>query len=356
MRIFVSLKERWLIQLYIKPAEEAYTVPIPPQFREPHQPDTATVTRFCPTAYTSPLKYSSISCNDVGDTASTKMEFLGAIILHEWFHNDAIGKAAIGVHIEDVDGLNGYGPVATRNMRNNRPNDCIRNADSYTWLALEIFWTKHCNHDDKIPYFKDPAGVTGSSTSTTDPQPSASGTPPSGNSNTKKFADPPAPAVCASPPTLPGAKDANPDKAKRVATQFCNLYAKDAVDSTGLKDVIKGVEKTLWVTENQMGGRTIEQVQEWTRKDAQDDVYTLSIKAVDGCDANGKVNVGEPVKGHACADVVFHAWKDCGEYFDPSFFFSFLFLFSHNRRSSSRLVWRRPVVGSSLELRRGAKC
>lgn len=136
----------------------AYTVQVAPGVIPPGSPPTTTVSYYCPPAFLTPLKYSDISCTDLGDTVSTEMDFLGATIMHEWMHNDAIGAAATGKHITDVNGQAGYGPAGTRNLLINTPTECVDNADSYTWLALEVFWTKLCL-GNTIPFYKDPPGV-----------------------------------------------------------------------------------------------------------------------------------------------------------------------------------------------------
>lgn len=49
------------------------------------------------------------------------------------------------------------GPYNTRQMLINSPNDCINNADSYTWLAIEVFWTtSQCFTGGSATRFKDP--------------------------------------------------------------------------------------------------------------------------------------------------------------------------------------------------------
>ncbi|KAI9170577.1 hypothetical protein HJFPF1_00045 [Paramyrothecium foliicola] len=106
-------------------------------------------THFCAPAYEQVQKYEDIKCNDLGDAVGDKMDFLGATVLHEWLHNDNIGKEATGEHIVDVDGRNGYGPANTRRILSDSPEQAKLNADSYTWLALEVFWTKLCLKDDR---------------------------------------------------------------------------------------------------------------------------------------------------------------------------------------------------------------
>ncbi|KAK4696448.1 hypothetical protein P7C71_g1466, partial [Lecanoromycetidae sp. Uapishka_2] len=136
----------------------AYTVNVPPDLLPPGGPSTTTVSYYCPPAFQTALKYSDIKCADLGNTMTTDMDFLGATIMHEWMHNDAIGAAATGNHIIDVNGEAGYGPAAVRNLLINTPTECVNNADSYTWLALEVFWTQLCL-GNTIPFYKDPAGV-----------------------------------------------------------------------------------------------------------------------------------------------------------------------------------------------------
>ncbi|KAI9149907.1 hypothetical protein HJFPF1_09653 [Paramyrothecium foliicola] len=106
-------------------------------------------THFCPPAYEQPPKYEDMKCTDLGDTVSDKMDFLGATVMHEWIHNDDIGTEVIGERIIDVDGLKGYGPANVRRMLSDNPEKVKLNADSYTWLAIEVFWTKLCLKDDR---------------------------------------------------------------------------------------------------------------------------------------------------------------------------------------------------------------
>lgn len=274
---------------------EAYTIPIPPTLIDPGQSQTATITHFCPNGLKATPRYSNVQCGDLGDTTSVKMDFLGATVMHEWLHNDAVGKAATGVHIEDINGINGYGPTNTRNLRNSSPNDCLKNADSYTWLALEVFWTKKCSYND-IPHFKDPADVQGGTQH-----------PNSNPPSTVQPADPPAAPVCAPVPDG-GVKDAHESKAKLVANAFCDRFAKDTVSGPDVN-----IEHMLWPTESSVGrGSLIEVVQDWTRDDSQDDVYTVSVKSVQDCPVpDGGFNLAEPVSGNKCGDIVYNAFKNC---------------------------------------------
>lgn len=65
---------------------DAFTIPF---LRGPPQ---VTSTYSCELAFKAPQLVSNISCQDLGSTVSSKMTFLEAIILHEWLHNEGIGK------------------------------------------------------------------------------------------------------------------------------------------------------------------------------------------------------------------------------------------------------------------------
>jgi len=122
---------------------DAYTVEIPPTFLG-SDPQGSTISYFCDRAFTGPQTIGAIACSDLDTFASNKMDFLGATILHEWMHNDNIGAAATGSHIIDVNDIAGYGAYATQQLAINDPASCINNADSFTWLALEVYWTIQC--------------------------------------------------------------------------------------------------------------------------------------------------------------------------------------------------------------------
>ncbi|KAI0880238.1 uncharacterized protein GGS22DRAFT_193446 [Annulohypoxylon maeteangense] len=135
----------------------AYTFNWPASAISREMPEGSSFTYFCPGAYKQTPKYNQIDCNGFDDTLNDNMDFLGATILHEWLHNDQIGQAATGTHITDVDGRDGYGPYNTRQMLINQPSQCVNNADSYTWLALEVFWTsRQCFTGTQGNRFKDP--------------------------------------------------------------------------------------------------------------------------------------------------------------------------------------------------------
>lgn len=58
-------------------------------------------------------------------------------------------------------------------------------------------------------------------------------------------------------------------------------------------------------------------------KPAWDDVYDITILSVDRCKPTDGFNLPEPVVGHSCSDVLYHAWKDCE--CSPLIFFIMLF-------------------------------
>ncbi|KAI0470526.1 hypothetical protein GGR56DRAFT_678416 [Xylariaceae sp. FL0804] len=141
--------------------EAAWTLPWPDDYVTDEQPLGSSYTYFCPEAYQQTPKYTSIDCTAFSDTLNDGLDFLGATILHEWLHNDSVGKAVTGTHITDEDGENGYGPYNTRQMLINSPSKCKTNADSYTWLALEVFWTtRQCFTGNGATRFKDPVAPT----------------------------------------------------------------------------------------------------------------------------------------------------------------------------------------------------
>lgn len=59
------------------------------------------------------------------------------------------------------------------------------------------------------------------------------------------------------------------------------------------------------------GRSTIDIARDYTGTDSQDDVYDFTITSVDKCSPNGGFNLSEPVAGHKCSDILYHAWKDC---------------------------------------------
>lgn len=97
----VDLLKQYLNADTCLPGEDAYTNPcdltpfralreilltwqflVPTGF-DPGLPGYATFTFFCDQAFQAPARYGDISCSTVGDTLSTKMDFLAGTILHE---------------------------------------------------------------------------------------------------------------------------------------------------------------------------------------------------------------------------------------------------------------------------------
>ena len=279
---------------------QAYTIPIPPKHLDPGQSPDATLTYFCPAAFVSAHRYSEISCADLGDTVSVKMDFLGATIVHEFLHNKDVGQAAIGPHIEDID--ESYGPTKTRNLRNAKPEQCVVNADNYTWLALEVLWTKLCLHPN-IPYFKDPDDVTGGDSQPPSPQ-QTEPAPPTPHPEVRP-ADPPAPPNCVPAPEGKY-RDAHETEVKKVVDNFCQTFAAD----TAVEGPDVDIKRTLYAAFGPYG--TPYGVHEYSGNRIFADVYDLSVQSVKDCPVPDEgFNLDEPVGGHKCSDILYHAWKDC---------------------------------------------
>lgn len=90
----------------------AYTFNWPSDSVTDEMPTGSSYTYFCPEAYKETARYSDITCDQLTDTLNDGMDFLGATLMHEWLHNDGIGKAATGTHITDVNGDKGYGELS----------------------------------------------------------------------------------------------------------------------------------------------------------------------------------------------------------------------------------------------------
>lgn len=86
-----------------------------------------------------------VSCDTVYPRVSYKMLTLGHILLHEYTHWDSLISSAtqtpFGINsIEDIR----YGPYKVRYI--SEP-EALENADSYAWLATEMFWRRECEGD-----------------------------------------------------------------------------------------------------------------------------------------------------------------------------------------------------------------
>ncbi|KAL8916908.1 MAG: hypothetical protein Q9208_008272 [Pyrenodesmia sp. 3 TL-2023] len=72
------------------------------------------------------------------------MNFLGATLLHEYLHYEAMIQPVFGKFIVDEDDEDGYGPVNVYTGGLLDRSKAITNADSYTYFALEAMWTERC--------------------------------------------------------------------------------------------------------------------------------------------------------------------------------------------------------------------
>ncbi|KAJ5895033.1 hypothetical protein N7495_006724 [Penicillium taxi] len=89
----------------------------------------------------------AVTCQTIGNQLSESMETTGSVILHEFMHWHYLTVPPLSTEADDLD--NGYGPY---NVRYTVPRDqAIKNADSFTWFAIETFWTKHCSHEFEDP-------------------------------------------------------------------------------------------------------------------------------------------------------------------------------------------------------------
>ena len=120
-----------------------------------------------------PLFLSEIDCDSFFNDDTEKyqimdeMNCLGAVILHEMTHFNAICGASFDQKTgkpEIMDPDNGdnydsgaslvwdyqspaYSPKATREFRQDEPDRCVKNAEQYVWLALESYFTVKCARD-----------------------------------------------------------------------------------------------------------------------------------------------------------------------------------------------------------------
>ncbi|KAL8678018.1 MAG: hypothetical protein Q9186_005587 [Xanthomendoza sp. 1 TL-2023] len=83
-----------------------------------------------------------------GGRVSYRMNCLGATLLHEYMHFDKMMEPIFATPIIDQPDEIGYGPYK---VYDNLDRDLARlNADSYTYYALQVFWTEAC-HQDFLP-------------------------------------------------------------------------------------------------------------------------------------------------------------------------------------------------------------
>lgn len=83
-------------------------------------------------------KVSSVECFGLGPRVSWKMETLGSILLHEYTHWTKFIVPPMGAETKDY----AYGPKGARDLDKVK---AVYNADSYSWLANEYFWSTNCS-------------------------------------------------------------------------------------------------------------------------------------------------------------------------------------------------------------------
>lgn len=108
-----------------------------------------------------------INCKTLGSRVSWHMETLGSILLHEYTHwkhlmSPLFADTKFGATIDDPE--LGYGPVSVVKLAKKSPSTARNNAENYSWLANDLFWTAHCKKgferasarmkDDHDPYSK----------------------------------------------------------------------------------------------------------------------------------------------------------------------------------------------------------
>lgn len=118
-------------------------------------------------------------------------------------------------------------------------------------------------------------------------------------------ADPPARASCVANPTTP-VKDSHEDELKKAAAFFCSDYASSTVTASSVNIAQTVISGTL--TE---GKQAVDVARLYTGTANEDDVYEISVKSVDGCTPVGGYNLGTPVAGNKCPDILHSAWKQC---------------------------------------------
>lgn len=113
-----------------------------------------------------------VTCDTIGGRTSWRMATLGATLLHEWTHIDALVGAALDAPHrpaegtdDELDGKEIYGCVETQTIANDE--DDLYVADNYAWFATEAFWSKKCGRrfsnpgsaDDQDPLFGGQTGA-----------------------------------------------------------------------------------------------------------------------------------------------------------------------------------------------------
>lgn len=143
---------------------------------------------------------------------------------------------------------------------------------------------------------KEVAGADSRTTSLTTPAPAIPTVAP---------VDPPSAPTCAPNPTA-AIKDSHENELKKAATFFCTQYASNTV-LVGPVDneqmVVSGV-----ISE---GRENVDMARLYTGTQNEDDVYNISVKSVPNCTPDGGFDLGTPVTGNKCSDILHSAWKKC---------------------------------------------
>ncbi len=109
-------------------------------------------TVMCPLAFhLYQASLGSLTCNDLRDKAGKYMMCPGSMLLHELMHWKRLTMAHAGIEIDDWNRLkdsdvnppDGYGPRNAETLQR-LGKDPVLNADSYTWFALEAYWSEKC--------------------------------------------------------------------------------------------------------------------------------------------------------------------------------------------------------------------
>ncbi|KAI4197120.1 MAG: hypothetical protein LQ350_006134 [Teloschistes chrysophthalmus] len=92
---------------------------------------------------------------------SWRVETLGTVLLHEYFHFNDLTKSVYGREILDQALPNGNGAYGPQAVCDNLNKDILArvNADSYTYYALHLFWREFCGVEYQAPLTADAMDV-----------------------------------------------------------------------------------------------------------------------------------------------------------------------------------------------------
>lgn len=118
---------------------------------------------FCDVSYNRP-SIAGVDCTSLDVYASTKIDTLSRIALHEMTHYSSVGPASgLAAQIGDsinADGYYAYDPDRTHGLiaQDKQPGLCEVNADSYAWMAADAYWSYACTTTptDYAAFFQDP--------------------------------------------------------------------------------------------------------------------------------------------------------------------------------------------------------